>query len=103
MESLLTPRIHVVTPSCVEDSAFPLRANPRPRFRIHTLGKFAFATRFEDDAIDGVVFMMRVGFVPTFESLKAFHDFMFRLNDLCGKSLPAVRFELCTGQGDQLW
>ena len=91
-----------MAPGSVKNATFAMRADPRPRLRSRTSGQFSFASFLQYDAVDRIVLVMDIGFVPAFEAAEALHDFMFWCNNLGCESFATVLFELCAAQFDVL-
>ncbi len=103
MKTWVRPGSLIMPPRGVEDSAFPLRANPSPRLLLLVVGLNSLNTVLQDRSVLGVVAMMNIGLVPTDESVKRRHDGMDGLGNNGGESSRLVRLELRADQVDILW
>jgi hypothetical protein len=94
VKARLAPRMLVVSPRGVEDAAFAVPADPRPRLSLVSLDAIG-----EHYPIAFIVQMMDVGFIEAFETAVTSHNGMIFLDDRIAHSLPAVALELSTNQG----
>ena len=92
-----------MAPSGVENATFAVRTNPSPWFGGGACCEFPFAAFFQYDPIDGVVLVVNVRLVPTFEAVETLHNLMFGGDDLGCEPLATMLFELSSAQFDVLF
>ncbi len=93
-ESRLAPGALVVTPGCVKNSTFSVRAGPG--VRLETL---VISPDFEHDAVFFIVLGVDIGLVPACKAIEPFHDRVVGLNDAGAEDASPVPLELAAHQG----
>ena len=91
-----------MAPRRVENATFAVCTDPSPWFGSGAFCEFPLAALFQYDAIYGVMLVVDVRLVPTFETVETLHDFMFGGDYLSREPLATVLFELSAAQLDVL-